>query len=1156
MKRLYVLGVALAAGLWLSCGVAHAGGGPSVTINEIRIDQPSADNDEYFELAGAEGTSLDGLTYVVIGDGTGGSGTIEAVIDLTGNSIAAGSGGFFLAAESSFSLGGTVDLTTSINFENSDNLTHLLVTGFSGSNGDDLDTDDDCVLDVTPWTGVVDAIAMIEEDNPPGGTECHYGPPTVGPDGSFVPGHVFRCADGSGDWVIGEFDPANLDDTPRAANACPTVSVTINEIRIDQPSADNDEYFELVGAEGDSLDGLTYLVIGDGTGGSGTIEAVVDLTGNSIAAGSGGYFLAAEGSFTLGGTVDLTTTLNFENSDNVTHLVVRDFTGANGDDLDTDDDCVLDVTPWGEIVDSIALIEEDNPPGSTECHYGPPTVGPDGSFVPGHVKRCLDTDGAFIPGEFDPTAGDDTPRAPNNCPVDIYINEIRIDNSGDDFDEYFEIAAAEGTSLDDLWYIVIGDDTPEQGIIECVVPLTGNTVAAGSGGYFLCAEDTFTLGGVTPDLIVDSVSNVLNFENSDNVTHLLVRGFTGMLGDDLDVEDDCILDSTPWTEIVDEVVLKESDPPDCFYSTVVVGPDGSFVPGHVFRCGDGPGDWGIGSFTLGADDTPRAANPADLSIVGQPNSKIGFVGEATSFTVTTNGGGDLFFQWRKDTVDLADGGNISGANTATLTIDPVAMGDEGSYDCLIFSACGNLTSDAATLTVAEAPEVTINEIRIDESGTDNNEYFELVGAPGTSLDGVTYIVIGDDTPEQGIIEAVIPLTGLSIPADGHFLAVEDTFSLACGDVADLVLPSATNGINFENSDNVTHLLVVNFSGFDGQDLDADDDCVLDIEPWDLVLDDLALKESDPPDCFYSANVIGPDGTFVPGHVYRCPSGTGAFQFGNFSPLCSDAESPGFVNPPCVTAQPADAEVCEGDPVSFSVTGDGIGTLLYQWRLDGIDLVDDSRISGATTDTLSIDPVYASDAGDYTCVVTDDNSSQESASAELTVDPLYDVRVGNVNAGAGSPVAVLFVNGSAGNGPERNLSIDPNVDGFEVVIQSPPSRTEAKYAVYIWFDTPTKDTQEILPQSAGEIGMPTPLTGNSPQPFWIANNLKPALGTTFWFNPFTPIEKAPYVLADYDAPLPRGDKSFYIQGIIQDDDAPNGKASVTNGIFVTVGSLNP
>lgn len=188
--------------------------GEGTTINEIRIDQPGTDNDEYFELIGDSEASLDGLTYIVIGDGTGGSGVIEAVVSLDGESL--DSKGFFVAAESTFTLG-TADLVTNLNFENSDNVTHLLVEGFTGSDGDDLDTNDDGVLDFTPWAQIVDLIALIVEENPPTGTEFHYGPPTVGPDGDFVPGHVYDCeTDG---WQIGAFT-FGVHDTPGATNVC------------------------------------------------------------------------------------------------------------------------------------------------------------------------------------------------------------------------------------------------------------------------------------------------------------------------------------------------------------------------------------------------------------------------------------------------------------------------------------------------------------------------------------------------------------------------------------------------------------------------------------------------------------------------------------------------------------------------------------------------------------------------------------------------------------------------------------------------------------------------------------------------------------------------------------------------------------------------
>lgn len=160
-------------------------------INEIRIDQPSSDHDEYVELVGPEGTDLNGFTYIVIGDGSGGSGSVEAIINLTG---VIGDTGKYLVAESTFSLEpGLVDQVAAINFENNDNVTHMLLANFFGG-FDDLDTDDNGVLDTQPWLGTVDAVALVHFE---GTGDLVYTPTTVGPteDGSTL-GHVYRCGTG------------------------------------------------------------------------------------------------------------------------------------------------------------------------------------------------------------------------------------------------------------------------------------------------------------------------------------------------------------------------------------------------------------------------------------------------------------------------------------------------------------------------------------------------------------------------------------------------------------------------------------------------------------------------------------------------------------------------------------------------------------------------------------------------------------------------------------------------------------------------------------------------------------------------------------------------------------------------------------------------
>jgi len=192
--------------LVLSMANAHA-----VQINEIRIDQPGGDNDEYFELKGEPNESLSGLSYIVIGDGSNGNGSLDAVVNIDGLSL--NENGLLLVAENTFTLG-SADQIRNLNFENSDNVTHALIRNTDLSTSTDLDSDDDGTLNAEFASQIVDSIALVET---PDSGEAFYGPTRIGPDGRFVPGHVLNCPEG---WEIGLFNPADNDDTPGANNPC------------------------------------------------------------------------------------------------------------------------------------------------------------------------------------------------------------------------------------------------------------------------------------------------------------------------------------------------------------------------------------------------------------------------------------------------------------------------------------------------------------------------------------------------------------------------------------------------------------------------------------------------------------------------------------------------------------------------------------------------------------------------------------------------------------------------------------------------------------------------------------------------------------------------------------------------------------------------
>ena len=90
--------------------------------------------------------------------------------------------------------------------------------------------------------------------------------------------------------------------------------------------------------------------------------------------------------------------------------------------------------------------------------------------------------------------------------------------------------------------------------------------------------------------------------------------------------------------------------------------------------------------------------------VTDPTNVVVCSGAQAQFTVTATGQPALAYQWRRNQVNLSNGGAISGATTTTLTINPTVVGDAGNYDVVVTDGFGqSLDSDDATLTVNARP---------------------------------------------------------------------------------------------------------------------------------------------------------------------------------------------------------------------------------------------------------------------------------------------------------------------------------------------------------------------------------------------------------------------------------------------------------------------
>ena len=89
------------------------------------------------------------------------------------------------------------------------------------------------------------------------------------------------------------------------------------------------------------------------------------------------------------------------------------------------------------------------------------------------------------------------------------------------------------------------------------------------------------------------------------------------------------------------------------------------------------------------------------AILTGPDSQTNDFGTTASFSVTTFGSAPLKYQWRRNGVNLTDGGNVSGATNDTLTLANVSHDDAAFYDLVLTNGVGSVTSSVVALTVVE-----------------------------------------------------------------------------------------------------------------------------------------------------------------------------------------------------------------------------------------------------------------------------------------------------------------------------------------------------------------------------------------------------------------------------------------------------------------------
>lgn len=338
---------------------------PTILINEVDADTPSYDVEEFIELfdGGSGGTSLDGLVLVFFN----GNGDVSYnAFDLDG--YVTNTNGYFVLCGNASNVV-NCDLDVGINQDliqnGADAIALYMDEASNFPSGTPVTT-----------TNLLDALVYDTDDDDDAGLLIllNEGQPQVNENGGGNKDYHSnqRCPNGSGG-VRNTDTFTQFTPTPGTENCViPLSDPVINEFSASTVGTDV-EYVEILGDPVADYSAYTVLEIeGDSGSAIGTIDGVIPL---GTTDGNGFYLADLPANALENGTISL--------------LLVKDFSGAEGEDIDTNDDGIIDYAPWSALVDSIAV----NDGGAGDITYGTPvlTVSYDGlPYAPGGASRIPD----------------------------------------------------------------------------------------------------------------------------------------------------------------------------------------------------------------------------------------------------------------------------------------------------------------------------------------------------------------------------------------------------------------------------------------------------------------------------------------------------------------------------------------------------------------------------------------------------------------------------------------------------------------------------------------------------------------------------------------------------------------------------------------------
>jgi hypothetical protein len=352
-----------------------------------------------------------------------------------------------------------------------------------------------------------------------------------------------------------------------------------------------------------------------------------------------------------------------------------------------------------------------------------------------------------------------------------------------------------------------------------------------------------------------------------------------------------------------------------------------------------------------------------------PQSTNNYAGTSVAFTGAATANAPITYQWQKGTngvfVNLANGGNISGVTTTTLSINPIGFGDAADYRVVATDVAGSAPSAVGTLGVFS-------------SATDVTE-------PGDPISvGSNVSPFGDGSPTYAIDDSM----------DTKFGANYNSGTVPYMVVAPSAGRTVLSGIRIYTGSDTTSRDPASFE-IEGS-LNGGSTYTL-ISSNAIKLSDnrnpLTSGEAPNPLTQWCTEVDFANATAYTSYRVSFPTqkGSGQIQFDEMELLGTiDTSKPTF-NP-----QPTDTVAYAGpttspygsDSASFTATAVFTPTPTVSW-LRGtnglyIALSDGGNISGSQSTTLNINPTTFADSADYVAVANSTAGFVTSSIAHLYI----------------------------------------------------------------------------------------------------------------------------------------------------------------------------